>query len=110
MRWKLFVIASFAAAFLACALWSGLVIGVFGSARELARNQWLLLSSAIVPLGVAIYSGVFVYRHTSRRRKAQATLTAILALVLTVGTYLVASQFFPHRLIFSRTPEIREAR
>ena len=110
MRWKLFVIASFAAAFLACALWSGLVIGVFGSARALARNQWLLLSSAIVPLAVAVYSGVFVYRHTSRRRKAQATFTALLALLLTVGTYFVASQFFPDRLAIPRVAEIRQAR
>jgi cytochrome bd-type quinol oxidase subunit 2 len=110
MRWKLLAIASFAAAFIACALWSGLVIGIFGSARALARNQWVLLSSALVPLAVAVYSGVFVYRHTSRRRKAQATFTAILALLLTVGTYLVASQFFPDRLIFSRVAEIREAR
>jgi cytochrome bd-type quinol oxidase subunit 2 len=109
MRWKLLVIASFAAAFIACGLWSGLVIGIFGTARALARNQWLLLSSAMVPLGMAAYSGVFVYRHTSRRRKTQATLTAILALLLTLGTYLVASQVFPNRLIIPRTSEIRQA-
>lgn len=110
MRWKLLVLVSFAAAVIACGLWSALVIGVFGTARSLARNQWMLISSAIVPLAMAAYSGVFVYRHTSRRRKTQATLTAILAVLLTLGTYLAFSQVFPDRLIIPRTSEIREAR
>lgn len=110
MRWRLLVIASFASAFIACGLWSGLVIGIFGTARALARNNWLLLSSGIVPVAVAAYSGVFVYRHTSRRRKTQATLTAILALLLTLGTYLVAAQVFPDRLMIPRTYEVRHAR
>jgi cytochrome bd-type quinol oxidase subunit 2 len=110
MRWKLLILVSLVAAFIACGLWSGLVIGIFGNARSLARNQWLLFSSTIVPLAMAVYSGVFVYRHTSRRRKTQAALTAILALLLTFGTYLVASQVFPDRLIIPRTSEVRQAR
>jgi len=110
MRWKLLVIASFVAAIIGCGLWSALVIGVFGTARALARNDWLLLASAIVPLGVSAYSGVFVYRHTARRRKTQATFTVILALLLTLGTYLVVSQVFPERFIIPRNYEIRHAR
>jgi cytochrome bd-type quinol oxidase subunit 2 len=110
MRWKLLVIASFAASLIACGLWSALAIGVFGTARALARNDWLLFSSAVVPLAVAAYSGMFVYRHTARRRKTQATFTAILALLFTLGIYLVASQVFPARLIIPRTSEIRQAR
>ena len=110
MRWKLLVLASFAAALLSCGLWSALVISVFGTARALARNDWLLLSSAIIPLGIIVYSGMFVYRHTARRRKTQATFTVFLALVLTLGSYLAASQFFPDRLIIPRTYEVRHAR
>ncbi|MFS8085410.1 MAG: hypothetical protein ACMG6H_07245 [Acidobacteriota bacterium] len=110
MRWKLLVIASFAAAFIACGLWSALVIGIFGTARALARSDWSLLSSAIVPLAIAAYSGVFVYRHTARRRKTQATFTVILSLFLTLGTYLVASQVFPDRLIIPHTYEVRQSR
>jgi len=109
MRWKLLVIASFAAALVSCGLWSALAIGVFGSARALARNDWLLLLSLIIPLAIAAYSAVFVYRHTARRRKTQATLTVILALLFTLGTYLSASQVFP-RLIIPRNYEIRHAR
>ncbi|HXI61843.1 MAG TPA: hypothetical protein VNF70_04000 [Pyrinomonadaceae bacterium] len=110
MRWKLLIIASLAAALLSCGLWSALVISVFGSARILARNDLLLISSAIIPLAVAVYSGVFVYRHTARRRKTQATFTVLLTLVLTLASYLAASQFFPDRLIISRAYEVRHAR
>ena len=110
MRWKLLVIASLAAPFIGCGLWSALAIGIFGTARALARNDWFLLASAIIPLAVSAYSGVFVYRHTATRRKTQATFTVILALLLTLGTYLVLSQVFPDRLIIPRTYEIRHAR
>jgi len=110
MRWKLLVIASLTAAFISCGLWSALVIGVFGSARALARNDWLLLASAIIPLGLSAYSGVFVYRHTAHRRKTQATITAVLALLFTVGAYLVAWTLLPDRLYIPRTYEVRHAR
>jgi cytochrome bd-type quinol oxidase subunit 2 len=110
MRWKLLIIASIAAALLSCGLWSALVISVFGSARVLARNDLLLISSAIIPLAVAVYSGVFVYRHTARRRKTQATFTVLMTLVLTLGSYLAASQLFPDRLIIPRTYEVRHSR
>jgi glucose uptake protein GlcU len=110
MRWKLLIIVSIAAALISCALWSGLVIGLFGSATALARNDWFLFSSAIVPLAVSTYAGVFLYRHTARRRKTQAVITALLALFLAAVTYLVASQIFPDRLIFPRTYEVRHAR
>ena len=110
MRWKLLIIASLAAAFIGCGLWSALAIGVFGSARSLARNDWLLFFSVIIPLAIAVYSGVFVYRHTARRRKTQAILTVVVSLVLTLGAYLIASQVFPSRLVIPRNSEIRHAR
>ena len=110
MRWKLLGIASLAAAIIGCGLWSALVIGIFGTARALARNDWLLLLSAFIPLAVSAYSGVFVYRHTAPRRKTQATLTVILALLLTAGMYLVASGVFVDRLYIPRTYQVRHAR
>jgi uncharacterized membrane protein len=104
MRWKLLVIVSLAAALLACGLWSAIAIGFFGSAREFARHEWLLLSSAIVPLALAVYAGVFTYRHTARRRKTQAMLTIIVVLFLSCGIYLVASILFPNRLTIPGSP------
>jgi hypothetical protein len=110
MRWKLLVLVSLAAALFACGLWSALAIGAFGTARELASHGWFLLASAIVPLAIAGYAGVFVYRHTARRRKTQAVLTVIVALFITVGTYFVASLLFPNRLFIPRTYELPHAR
>jgi cytochrome bd-type quinol oxidase subunit 2 len=110
MRWKLLVITSLAAALLAGGLWSALAIGAFGTARELASHGWFLLASAVVPLAIAAYAGVFVYRHTARRRKTQAVLTVIVALFITGGTYFVASLLFPNRLFIPRTYELQHAR
>ena len=110
MRWKLLVLVSFVATLLALGLWSAVIITVFGSARVLAQNDWLLLCSLVIPLGVTAYAGVFVYRHTARRRKTQLALTVLLTLCFSVGTYLVASQIFPDKLIIPRTYEVRHAR
>ena len=110
MRWKLIVMTSLAAAILACGLWSAFAIAVFGSARSMGRSDLTLLSSLLIPTGLTALAAIFVYRHTSRRRKTQAILTTILALVLTGGTYVVASQVFPEKLIVPRTSEVRHAR
>ena len=103
MRWKLLFLASLAAALIACGLWSALAIALFGTARGFARHDWLFFASASVPLGMAAYAGIFVYRHTARRRKTQAAFAVILSLFLTLGAYLVAVQLFPDRLIIRRT-------
>lgn len=110
MRWRLIGITSVVAALLACGIWSAIAIGFFGSARLLARHDWLLLGSALVPLLSATLVGVFVYRHTARRRKTQALFTALLALLLTVVTYVVCSEFFPSRLLIPRLSELRQRR
>ena len=110
MRWKLLVLVSFVAALLALGLWSTLAIAGFGSARVLAQSDWLLLCSLFIPFGVTAYAGVFVYRHTALRRKTQLAFTVLLTLFLSVGTYLVASQIFPDKLIIPRTYEVRHAR
>ncbi|MDX6385361.1 MAG: hypothetical protein QOK48_2934 [Blastocatellia bacterium] len=110
MRWKLLVIASVAAALIGCALWSALVIGVFGNARTLARNDWLLLASLLLPLAIAVYSGIFVYRHTARRRKTQAAVTIVLATLLSLVAYLAAWTIVPDRLYIPLTYEVRHAR
>ena len=110
MRWKLLVIVSLAAALVACGLWSALVVGVYGTANALAQNNWPLFFSAIIPLGIAAYAGVFVYRHTARRRKTQATFAGTLALLLTLGAYLAVSKVFPDRLNILRATEFRRQR
>ena len=108
MRWKLLVLVSFVAAILALGLWSAITIAVFGSARVMAQNDWLLIASLVIPLSVTAYAGVFVYRHTSKRRKLQALIATILVLVLTAALYLIVSGH--SRLYIPTTYEVRHAR
>jgi len=110
MRWKLFVLVSVAAALVALTIWSALTIALFGSARAMARSDWRLLVSLVIPLGMTIFAAVFVYRHTSRRRKLQALITTGLTLVLTGAAYLVASTVFVSRLYIPKSYEVRHAR
>ena len=81
-----------------------------GTASALARSGWLLLATAILPLAIAAYSGVFVYRHTARRRKTQAAFTVMLSLFLSLGVYLAAALIFPSRLYIPPAREYSQAR
>ncbi len=98
MRWKLLVIVSLIGSLLAFGLWSILIALIFGHVRPVPRHDWLLRASVLVPLVVAGYAGIFVYRHTARRRKTQATITVLVTLCLVTATYLAGSRLFP-RLI-----------
>ena len=110
MRWKLVVLSSVAAAFIGVGLWSLLVILFFGSAWKLAHSNSNLLASTLIPLGVAIFSGFFVYRHTARRRRLQAIVTVLLSVVLTPVAYVAFRALFHERLYIPRTYEVRHAR
>lgn len=110
MRWKLLGLVSVIAALLGVALWSAVTIAAFGSARAMARNDWILLASLVIPLGISVFAAVFVYRHTARRRKTHVVIATLLTLVLTAASYLVASTIFTSRLYIPSTSEVRHAR
>jgi|SRR2546428_297567 len=110
MRWKLLLTTSAVAATIGLGLWSALTIAFFGSATALARHDSILLTSLVVPLGLSTIAGVFAYRHTARRRKAQAFLAGFLTLLFTAGAYLVASTLLPNRFYVSRVSELRPGR
>lgn len=110
MRWKLIVLVSFVAAVIALGLWSALTITVFGSARVLAQNDWSLIASLVIPIGVTTFVGIFVHRHTAKRRKLQVLMATVLVLLLSAGLYLIASTLFVSRLYVPRTYEVRHAR
>ena len=110
MRWKLLILTSVAAALVAFGLWCALTIAIFGSAAALARHDWLLLASLVIPLVVTAIAGFFVYRHTARRRRTQAAITVVAVLFLTVFAYFVASLVLPSYLEIPRTYEVRHAR
>ncbi len=110
MRWKLLVLVSLVAALLALGLWTAVTVAFFGSARVLAQNDWRLLGSLVIPLGMAAYASVFVYRHTAKRRKTQAVIATLLTLMLTVEGYFGAWVLFPDRFYIPKTYEVRHAR
>jgi len=110
MRWKLVLLTSLAAALLACGLWYLVAIALFGSAAALARSDSVLLASLAVPLAMTVIASYFVYRHTSRRRKTQASITIVASLLLTVAAYVVTSGLSPKYLYVPRTYDVRHAR
>lgn len=110
MRWKLLGLVSVIAALFGVALWSAVTIAAFGSARAMARNDWVLLGSLVIPLGVTVFGALFVYRHTAHRRKSQAMIATVLTLLLVAGTYLVVSGLFKSRLYVPPTYDLRHAR
>lgn len=110
MRWKLLVVSAAVAALGGGGVWCAFTIVLFGSVTGLARHDWLLIASLSLPLAFAAFTGVFVYRHTARRRKTQTALTVLLTLLLTAGSYVAAALVFPNRLFLPRTNEARPAR
>jgi hypothetical protein len=99
MRWKLLVMTSVAASLVGGALWSALVAVLFGPASVVARRDWLLPLSLVVPLGIAAFAGYFVYRHTSRRRKTQAVITVIVALFFTALIHFAIAHSWPNYFV-----------
>jgi cytochrome bd-type quinol oxidase subunit 2 len=110
MRWKLFVLASAVSALSGFALWCAIALVLFGTARELARHNWIFFFSTLIPIIIAVLAGVFVYRHTARRRKTQAVLVAILSLALSGVGYAIVSSLLPERFLIPRSYELRRAR
>ena len=90
MRLKLVFLASFLGAAVGAGSCIALVLGVF-SRQALTSPGLLVLSTFLLPLAAIIFASIFVYRHTARRRRLQAFLTLVLATLLTVALFIVAS-------------------
>ena len=106
MRWKLLIIASLAAALIGAGGVRLLVYWTDGLTKPISAQPTLLAGSIIIPLVFAVLASVFVYRHTARRRKLQAALTALLSLVLTLAA-LFAAQVFIKRPPADASPPAR---
>jgi uncharacterized membrane protein YfcA len=90
MRLKLVLAASVLAAVMGAGTCIALVLGVF-SVKALSNPSLLVTSTLLLPIAATAFASIFVYRHTARRRKLQALLTAILAILLTLGFFIAAS-------------------
>ena len=90
MRLRLVIAASLLAAIVGAGSCIALVLGVF-SVKALSSPGLLVDSTLLLPTATIILASIFVYRHTARRRRLQAALTAILAILLTFALFVSAS-------------------
>jgi amino acid transporter len=102
MRWKLLVLVSTIASLVAFGLWFMSVDFFFGSDRPVQRGTLFLLATLIIPIAVAVFAGIFLYRRTSRRRKTQAVMTVLLTLLLAAGIHFAGERLFPAWLDIAR--------
>ena len=91
MRLKLVLIASFVAAVAGAGSVIAIVLSVFSSLASITSPGLLVIATYLLPVLCTLLASIFVYRHTARRRKLQAALTAIISLVLTLAIFVVAS-------------------
>jgi len=97
MRLKLVFAAAALAALVGAGSCIALVLGVFSTAA-LSRPGLLVASTLLLPAATIVFSAIFVYRHTARRRKTQAFLTTLIAILLTLAFFIVASIFSARRV------------
>ena len=90
MRLKLVFAASVLAALVGAGSCIALVLGVF-SAKALTSPGLLVASTLLLPIAAITSAAIFVYRHTSRRRKLQAFMTVVLSTILTIAFFVAAS-------------------
>lgn len=93
LRWKLLIITSLVAALFNAGGMRALAYWVSGSTTQRGMSSGAMSGLIVIPLVVTTLACIFVYRHTARRRKLQAALTAIFALALTLAA-LFGSHLF----------------
>ena len=91
MRLKLVLISALLAAVAGAGSAIAIILSVFSSLRPITTPGLLVVSTYLLPILTTLLASIFVYRHTARRRRLQAVLTAIIALVLTILLFVLAS-------------------
>jgi len=91
MRLKLVLISALIAAVAGAGSAIAIVLSVFSSLKPITTPGLLVVSTYLLPTLATLLASIFVYRHTARRRRLQAVLTAIIALVLTILFFVLAS-------------------
>ena len=91
MRLKLVLISALIAAVAGAGSAIAIILSVFSSLRPITTPALLVVSTYLLPMLATLLASIFVYRHTARRRRSQAVLTAIIALALTILFFVLAS-------------------
>jgi len=90
MRPKLVVGVSSLAALVGAGSCIAIVFGVFSSLNPVTRPGLVVAATFLLPVVAITFASIFVYRHTARRRKLQAFMTAVIATVLTLALFILA--------------------
>jgi hypothetical protein len=91
MRLKLVFICSILAALIGSGASIGVVLAIFSSLQPMSSPDLLVIAALLLPLITCLVATIFVYRHTARRRKLQALLTAIMSILLSLAILIIAS-------------------
>ena len=91
MRLKLVLISSLIAAIVGVGATTAIILLAFGAFKPTSATGLLVLATYLIPLLAILLAAIFVYRHTARRRRLQAILTALISLLLTFGILLMIS-------------------
>lgn len=91
MRWKLVVIATLLATIVGAGSTLCLVYYLSRPLESLARPSAFALGALLLPVAAITIASIFVYRHTARRRRLQAMLTALIASILSLTILLLGS-------------------
>ena len=114
MRLKLVIAASALATLAGAGSCIAIVQVVFSSLKPVAKPGLLVGATFLLPAAAITMASIFVYRHTARRRKLQAFLTALIALLLSlclfVGAYLLNARRIPTESITRPGPPVAKNR
>lgn len=94
MRWKLLIIVSLLATIVSAGSALGLIYGLIRPTGNLDRTSLYAFGAVLFPIAAITLASIFVYRHTARRRRLQAMLTALLASILTLTIFLLSSVLY----------------
>jgi hypothetical protein len=90
MRLKLVLIVSLLATLIGAGGSIGIIRALFGSLAVLLHPSLKVAATFLLPIATTAWAGIFIYRHTARRRRLQVTLATILTLFLTVAAFTFA--------------------
>jgi cell shape-determining protein MreD len=90
MRLKLVIIISSLAAIVGAGGSIAIILGVL-STKSLTTVGPLAIATLALPLLAVLLASFFVYRHTAKRRKLQAFLTAVLTILISICLFVLAS-------------------
>lgn len=91
MRLKLVMLVAVIAALVGAGSSVAIILTRSTSVHVLSSPDLVVTATLVLPIACVILAAFFVYRHTARRRKTQALLTAVLAAFLSLGLFILAS-------------------